>query len=63
MSEDQKERKTRTPRNYDSILKGAMSLKLNEKVALVKALKESINAEVDNAAKIAEQAKATVNGL
>lgn len=58
-----KEKKTRTPRNYENILKGAMSLTLAEKVNLVKELKVAIQAEVDTASKAAADAAATVNGL
>lgn len=63
MSEELKEKKTRTPRNYENILKGAMSLTLAEKVSLVKELKADIQAEVDNVSKAAADAAATVNGL
>lgn len=58
-----KERAPRTPRNYQSILNGSLSLPLNEKVALIKALKEDVQRQVDEATKAAEVAKQTVNGL
>lgn len=64
MSEEiKKEKKTRTPRNYENILKGAMSLSLAEKVNLVKELKVVIQSEVDAASKAAADAAETVNGL
>ena len=56
MSEQQK--KTRTPRTSDSITKGALSLPLKDKVALVKELQSSIDDEVKaakEAAALAEQ--------
>ncbi len=40
------EKKTRTPRNYESIVTGAMKLTLQERVALCGKLKESIKAEM-----------------
>lgn len=45
---------TRTPRNYDSILKGAQSLTLKERVDLVNAITAQNKQE---AAKLAEAAK------
>ena len=39
-------KKTRTPRNADSILAGLLKLPLAEKVKLQKSLTENINAEV-----------------
>jgi len=55
------EAKTRTPRNNESITKGALALDLNDRVALCKALKTSIENEVtalktqaENATKAAE---------
>lgn len=50
-------KKTRTPRNYDTILKGALSLTLPERVALVKELKESIKTEVDTLKAASNQAQ------
>lgn len=63
MTEEIKEKKTRTPRNYENILKGALTLTLAEKVNLVKELKVAIQSEVDTASKAAADAAATVNGL
>ncbi len=54
-------KKTRTPRTADSITKGALSLPLAERVALVKELQASIKTEVDNAKKAAEDAAAIAN--
>lgn len=50
-------KKTRTPRNYDSILSGALSLTLAERVSLKKAITESITKEVADLDAAAEEAK------
>lgn len=41
-------KKTKTPRNYDSILKGALALDLPERVNLKNELIKSIKKEVDD---------------
>lgn len=51
------EKKTKTPRQYENILAGALSLTMGEKVALIKELKASVQEEADektSAAKAAE---------
>lgn len=48
--------KKRTPRNYDSILNGALALELHERVELKKRIAQSITDEVDAAKKRAEEA-------
>ena len=48
---------TKTPRQYDSILKGALSLDLSERVALKKAIHTSIEEEVKQAKVRAEEAE------
>lgn len=63
MTTELKEKKTRTPRNYENILKGALTLTLADKVNLVKELKTSIQQEVDTAAFVAKEANDLVNGL
>ena len=55
-------KKTRTPRNADSILAGLLKLPLVEKVALQKALTENINAEVAAMQKAANDAQALIAG-
>lgn len=60
---EKKEKQTRTPRNLESITAGAMSLSLEERVTLCKALKESITKEVEEKEQGAKQAKELVNGL
>lgn len=56
------EKKTRTPRNLESITKGALALELADRVELKKSLEKSIDAEVaylqqkaEEAAKIASE--------
>lgn len=55
-------KKTRTPKNAESITKGALSLSLAEKVELVKTLKLSISKEVDAINEAAKEASAIANG-
>jgi len=57
-----KVKKTRTPKNYDSIAKGAVSLSLGERVRLVKLLQDSITDEVETLNEVAKQATALANG-
>ena len=47
-------KKTKTPRQYDAILKGALSLSFSEKVELRRELKASIDVELKNVAAMAE---------
>jgi hypothetical protein len=56
MNTEQTEKKTRTPRNFDSILSGAQKLTLKERVDLVSALTAQNKAEA--AAKLAEAQEA-----
>lgn len=56
------EKKTRTPRTAESIIKGALALPLEERVKLLKELKDSINAEVAEKEKAAAYAKQIANG-
>lgn len=58
-----KPKKTRTPKNAESILQGALKLILQERVAIVKTLKESIQNELKSIEESAAQAKNIVNGL
>lgn len=51
------EKKTRTPRNSETITKGALALTLAERVALVSKLKDSIADEVRAARVAAEEAE------
>jgi len=51
-------KKTRTPRNADSILAGLLKLPLTEKVKLQKSLTENINKEVADMQKAANDAQA-----
>jgi len=51
------EKKPRTPRNSDSITKGALSLPLQERVDLKKALEASISQEVETIKAAALQAE------
>lgn len=57
------EPKTRTPRNYDSIRNGALSLSLSERARLAAELKESVIAEANEAKAAAEQASKLAEGL
>lgn len=50
-------KKTRTPRGYDSLLKGALSLTLDERADLRDALDKSIKDDADALLKQAEAAK------
>ena len=45
MSNEKNEKQTRTPRQYESILAGALALTMADKVALIKELKASVQAE------------------
>jgi hypothetical protein len=53
---------TKTPRNYEAIKNGAMSLSLKERVELLKLLKDSIEAEVEGLKSLAKQAEEIANG-
>ena len=55
--------RTRTPRSYADILRGALSLELSDRVNLVKELKASIQTEVDEARVKAERAVKESEGL
>ena len=52
-----KTRKPRTPRNTESVTKGALALPLQERVALRNKLSESIIAEVETLKAAATQAE------
>jgi len=60
---DTPQKKTRTPKDPNSILVGALKLTLQQKVELVKKLKDSIAAEVKSRDESAKQAAEIVNGL
>lgn len=60
MSEEIK--KTRTPKNVESITKGALALPLQERVDLVTALNESIKSEVETIKAAAAHAEKIANG-
>lgn len=62
MTTETKDRQPRTPRNYESIEKGALALDLKERVELRKRLEESIDAEVKEMKVKLEQAEQIVNG-
>ena len=55
-------KKTRTPKNAESITKGALALPLQERVDLVKQLQDSITAEVETIKAAAAQAEKIANG-
>lgn len=50
------DKKTRTPRNAESILAGAIKLPLADRVALLKALQADIQKEVNDLQAAAEEA-------
>lgn len=50
-------KKTKTPRNYDSILKGALALELEDRVNLKRELIKSIETEVKDLKQKAELAE------
>ena len=54
-------KKTRTPKNAESITKGALALPLQERADLVTALEDSIQAEVDALKDAAAKAEAIAN--
>lgn len=56
------EKKSRTPRNYESIEKGALELELKERVELKKRLSESIDTEVKEMEEKLKAAKEIVGG-
>lgn len=62
MTDEKKPRATKTARNPESIFKGALQLPLEERVRLLKELKDSINAEVAEKEKVALYAKEIANG-
>ena len=55
-------KKTRTPKNADSITKGALALPLQERVDLVGKLEDSIQQEVDTLKEAASKAEKIMNG-
>jgi hypothetical protein len=57
-----KVKKTRTPRNEESIKDGVMKLSLQAKVSLRDALNEAIEAEVKSLQEAAKQAEQIANG-
>lgn len=59
--ENNKEKQTRTPRDYSSIEKGALSLELKERVSLRDRLTQSINGEVKEMEEKLKAAKNIVN--
>lgn len=61
--EETQTKKTRTPRNVDSIESGALKLSLTERVALVKCLKLSIETEVKELQDAANKAMKAIDGL
>lgn len=61
-NEEKKPRATRTPRTYEDIERGALSLPLAQKVTLKAALQNSINDEVKEAKRIAEESEKIANG-
>lgn len=63
MTTDNKTPKTRTPRQYNSILSGALKLSLQDRVNLTKAVKASIDDEVKELQATAAMAKEITNGL
>lgn len=62
MSSATTEKKTRTPRTYESIEKGALSLSLNERVALVKTISAANSKEVESLKAAAAAAEKALNG-
>jgi len=56
-------RATPIPQGYDRILSGALKLTLQDRVNLVKAVRESVTAEVAKTDEAAKAAKEMVNGL
>lgn len=57
------EKKTRTPRNVDSILTRALALPLSDRVKLRNALSSSIEAELKSKEEELRAAKEIVNGV
>lgn len=62
MAKETTEKKTRTPRDYSSIEKGALSLDLKDRVMLRNNLSLSIESELKAMEEDLELAKKTVNG-
>ena len=62
MTTEIKTRKPRTPRNTESVTKGALALPLQERVDLVTALNESIKSEVETIKAAAAHAEKIANG-
>lgn len=56
------DKKVRTPRNFDSILNGAKSLPLKERVDLVNSLQAQNKAEVEKLQADAQEATKLVGG-
>lgn len=57
------EKKTRTPRNYESIITGAMKLTLQERASLCSKLKDSVKEELAARDQQAAEAKKIAEGL
>jgi len=56
-------KQTRTPKGAASITKGALALPFEEQVTLLKALNESLQAEMDRRQQSAKEAENLLNGL
>jgi hypothetical protein len=63
MPNEKKEKKVRTPRNPQSILKGILSLPLEDKVAICKELKSNIEFDVKEQTVAAAKAGELIKGL
>ncbi len=61
-TETTKEKQTRTPRDYQSIEKGALALDLKERVELRDRLTNSINGEIKELEEKLKAAQGLVNG-
>ncbi len=62
MTTDTKPRAPRTPRNYETILKGALALTLEERIRLTSEIGKANTEEVNAAVAKAEAAKKLLNG-
>ena len=56
-------KKTRTPKNAENLMRGCLSLSLEDKVKLVKTLKDAIEKEVADAKHDADSKATIANGL
>lgn len=62
-NKEQTPKQKRTPRKYESIFSGALTLSLEDKVSLLKVIQQAIHDEVARVTEIAKQATDIAKGI